>query len=51
MPKEKKTTIICYIHKIAMQEIKCEEPIPEYGIYTYKEYKCPMCMTTFTEQK
>ena len=34
-----------------MQEIKCEEPIPEYGIYTYKEYKCPMCMTTLREDQ
>ena len=43
---EKKELIICYIHKIAMKEIKYEEPIPEFGIYKYKEYKCPMCQTT-----
>ena len=47
--KEDKKVAICWIHKIAMQEVEHEEPIPEYGIYTYKEYKCPMCMTTFSE--
>ena len=49
MEKEKKEVIICYIHKIAMREIKHEEPIPELGIYKYKEYKCPMCHTTVSE--
>ena len=47
--KEDKKVAICWIHKIAMQEVEHEEPIPEYGMYTYKEYKCPMCMTTFSE--
>ena len=47
--KEKKEVVICYIHKIAMKEIKHEEPIPELGIYNYKEYKCPMCLTSVME--
>ena len=49
MEKKKKEVAICWIHKIAMTEITCQEPIPEYGIYTYKEYKCPMCLTTLRE--
>jgi len=47
--KEEKKVAICWIHKITMQEVEHEEPIPECGIYTYKEYKCPMCMTTLRE--
>ena len=47
--KEKKEVVICYIHKIAMKEIKHEEPIPELGIYNYNEYKCPMCLTSVME--
>tara|TARA_R100001126_G_C4737125_1_gene106652 strand:- start:331 stop:480 length:150 start_codon:yes stop_codon:yes gene_type:complete len=47
--KKDKEIKICWIHKIAMKEIKQEEPIPELGIYTYKEYKCPMCFTTVSE--
>ena len=35
--KQEDRKIVAYlldIHKIAMQEVKHEEPIPEYGIYT-----------------
>jgi hypothetical protein len=49
MEEKKKEVVICWIHKIAMKEITCEEPIPEYGIYSYKEYKCPMCTTSLRE--
>jgi len=46
---ERKEVIICYIHKIAMKEVKHEEYIPEPGTSKYKEYKCPMCHTTVSE--
>ena len=49
MSETKQDIAICWIHKIAMKEIEQQEPIPEYGMYTYKEYKCPMCMTTLRE--
>ena len=45
----KKKVAICYIHKVAMKEVQHEEPIPEYGIYRYVEYKCPICFTTCVE--
>ena len=47
--KKMKDENICYIHKIAMKKIEQEEPIPEYGIYRYIEYKCPVCLTTCVE--
>ena len=50
MSETKQDIAICWIHKIAMKEIEQQEPIPEYGMYTYKEYKCPMCMTTLRER-
>jgi len=40
-------TEICYIHKIAVQEVVHEEPIPFAGILKFVEYKCPMCQSTF----
>jgi hypothetical protein len=49
MKKENKIKL-CWIHKIAMQEVKQEEPIPEYGVYKYKEFKCPMCMKPIREE-
>ena len=45
----KKEVKICWIHKIAMKEIVYEEPIPTVGMYKFKEYKCPMCATTVSE--
>ena len=48
MSEKQKEVVICYIHKIAMKEIKHEKPIAE-GIYKYKEYKCPMCLTSVRE--
>jgi len=36
---------ICYIHKIAVQEIIEEEPIPFAGIVKFVEYKCPLCQS------
>jgi len=47
--KIQKTIHICYIHKVAMKKIEQEEPIPEYGMYRYVEYKCPICLTTCIE--
>ena len=44
MPKEDK---ICYIHRIAVQEIVEEEPIPFAGIVKFVEYKRPMCESSF----
>ena len=41
---------ICWIHKIAMQEIINEEPIPTVGMYKLKEYKCPMCANVHQEE-
>ena len=49
MEEEKKELVICYIHKIVMKEIKHEEPTSKLGIYKYKEYKCPMCLTSVRE--
>ena len=46
---EKKEVKICWIHKIAMKEIVHEEPIPTVGMNKFKEYKCPMCATTMSE--
>ena len=47
--QDRKIVPICYIHKVAMKKIEQEEPIPEYGIYRYIEYKCPVCLTTCVE--
>ena len=47
--ENRKIVPICYIHKVAMKKIEQEEPIPEYGIYRYVEYKCPVCLTTCVE--
>ena len=43
--------VICYIHKIVMEELDQSEPIPFLGEFKYKEYKCPMCMTTLREDQ
>ena len=40
------TPKICYIHKIALIEIKESNPNPYYGKPQFRTYRCPMCQTT-----
>tara|TARA_B100001093_G_C26150498_1_gene727206 strand:- start:253 stop:405 length:153 start_codon:yes stop_codon:yes gene_type:complete len=37
---------LCYIHKIALIEIKDSKPKPLYGEPQFRTYKCPMCQIT-----